>query len=134
VYESCWILIEKYVLVFRVSCWFFVDFSFVIVFGGRSLDPDFLGHDFSQSLTQSTLIFSHPALNLHPVCAQRTPAQRAPCCLCRSSIPQPAIAMAAPCSFKTSKFASVFCSREALCGQDFRFPVFRLGVRLPLLL
>jgi hypothetical protein len=115
VYESCWILIEKYVLVFRVSCGFSVDFSFVTVFGDRNLDPDFLGHDFSQSLTQSILIFSHLALNLHPVRAQRTLAQRAPCCLRRSSIPQPAIAVAAPCSFKISKFASVFCSREALC-------------------
>jgi hypothetical protein len=71
VYESCWILVEKYVLVFRVSCGFSVDFSFVTVFGDRNLDPDFLGHDFSQSLTQSILIFSHLALNLHPVRAHR---------------------------------------------------------------
>jgi hypothetical protein len=86
VYESCLILIEKYVLVFHVSCGFSVDFSFMTVFSDRSLDPDFLGHNFSQSLTQSILIFSHPVLNLHPVRAQRTLAQRAPCYLRHSSI------------------------------------------------
>jgi hypothetical protein len=46
VYELCWILTEKYVLVFLVSCGFSVDFSFVTVFGDRSLNLDFLGHDF----------------------------------------------------------------------------------------
>jgi hypothetical protein len=46
VYELCWILSEKYVLVFHVSCGFSVDFFFVTVFGDRSLNLDFLGHYF----------------------------------------------------------------------------------------
>jgi hypothetical protein len=46
VYELCWILTEKYVLVFLVSCGFSVDFSFMTVFGDRRLNLDFLCHDF----------------------------------------------------------------------------------------
>jgi hypothetical protein len=83
VYELCWTLTEKYVLVFLVSCGFSVDFSFVTVFGDRSLNLDFLCHDFLVA-HPSILISSHPALNLYPVRAQRTPAQRAPCCWVQS--------------------------------------------------
>jgi hypothetical protein len=119
VYESCLILIEKYVLVFRVRCGFSVDFSFVTVFSDRSLDPDFLGHNFS---------VAHPIY--FDFLSSGVESSSCPC----TAHTGPACPLLSAALFNLHTLASVFRSCEALCSQDFQFPIFHLGVRLPLLL